>query len=195
MSGTIEEYLHQLQMQLTHLSYILTTFIRMAGNYSRHALGNDAVSELSPNGFQFLTSQSSSEKWMCSSREWTPISLLHSFTSAERWQYLWSVVQMFPGYFYLLSHFKFERLLAVKKAIMLTTTGHKTLMGHLGGWCSDNSYLEIFLFTCNKGLLVFLFFLKQCIYGKAGGSVFTTAAQTAVLHHVQNPDFNDEVIC
>ncbi|XP_032887032.1 dedicator of cytokinesis protein 10 isoform X3 [Amblyraja radiata] len=33
----------------------------------------------------------------------------------------------------------------------------------------------------------------KCIYGKAGGSVFTTAAQTAVLHHVQNPDFNDEV--
>ncbi|XP_069752851.1 dedicator of cytokinesis protein 10 [Narcine bancroftii] len=33
----------------------------------------------------------------------------------------------------------------------------------------------------------------KCIYGKAGGSVFTTTAQTAVLHHVQNPDFYDEV--
>uniref|UniRef100_UPI00398F8684 dedicator of cytokinesis protein 10 n=1 Tax=Pristiophorus japonicus TaxID=55135 RepID=UPI00398F8684 len=33
----------------------------------------------------------------------------------------------------------------------------------------------------------------KCIYGKAGGSVFTTAAQTAVLHHSQNPDFYDEV--
>ncbi|XP_078419869.1 dedicator of cytokinesis protein 10 isoform X8 [Cetorhinus maximus] len=31
------------------------------------------------------------------------------------------------------------------------------------------------------------------IYGKPGGSLFTTAAQTAVLHHSQNPDFYDEV--
>ncbi|XP_067851502.1 dedicator of cytokinesis protein 10 isoform X3 [Heptranchias perlo] len=33
----------------------------------------------------------------------------------------------------------------------------------------------------------------KCIYGKAGGPVFTTAAQTTVLHHSQNPDFSDEV--
>ncbi|XP_048460342.1 dedicator of cytokinesis protein 10 isoform X3 [Rhincodon typus] len=33
----------------------------------------------------------------------------------------------------------------------------------------------------------------KCIYGKPGGSLFTTAAQTTVLHHSQNPDFYDEV--
>ncbi|XP_062901937.1 dedicator of cytokinesis protein 10 isoform X1 [Mobula hypostoma] len=33
----------------------------------------------------------------------------------------------------------------------------------------------------------------KCIYGKAGGSAFTAAAQTTVLYHVQNPDFYDEV--
>nr|XP_023422836.1 dedicator of cytokinesis protein 10 isoform X9 [Cavia porcellus] len=33
----------------------------------------------------------------------------------------------------------------------------------------------------------------KCIYGKPGGSLFTSAAYTAVLHHSQNPDFSDEV--
>ncbi|KAK3513098.1 hypothetical protein QTP70_000974 [Hemibagrus guttatus] len=33
----------------------------------------------------------------------------------------------------------------------------------------------------------------KCIYGKAGGPVFTTAACSTVLHHSQNPDFYDEV--
>ncbi|XP_048121267.1 dedicator of cytokinesis protein 10 isoform X9 [Alosa alosa] len=33
----------------------------------------------------------------------------------------------------------------------------------------------------------------QCIYGKPGGPVFTTAALSTVLHHSQNPDFYDEV--
>ncbi|XP_072330607.1 dedicator of cytokinesis protein 10 isoform X2 [Scyliorhinus torazame] len=33
----------------------------------------------------------------------------------------------------------------------------------------------------------------KCIYGKPGGSLFTTSAQTTVLHHSQNPDFYDEV--
>ncbi|XP_043926200.1 dedicator of cytokinesis protein 10 isoform X3 [Protopterus annectens] len=33
----------------------------------------------------------------------------------------------------------------------------------------------------------------KCIYGKPGGSVFTTEAITLVLHHSQNPDFYDEV--
>lgn len=36
-------------------------------------------------------------------------------------------------------------------------------------------------------------FFKQCIYGKPGGPLFTSAAYTAVLHHSQNPDFSDEV--
>lgn len=35
----------------------------------------------------------------------------------------------------------------------------------------------------------------QCIYGKPGGPVFTTAACSTVLHHSQNPDFYDEVVC
>lgn len=34
---------------------------------------------------------------------------------------------------------------------------------------------------------------EQCIYGKPGGPLFTSAAYTAVLHHSQNPDFSDEV--
>uniref|UniRef100_A0A2K5K8U8 Dedicator of cytokinesis 10 n=1 Tax=Colobus angolensis palliatus TaxID=336983 RepID=A0A2K5K8U8_COLAP len=33
----------------------------------------------------------------------------------------------------------------------------------------------------------------KCIYGKPGGTIFTSAAYTAVLHHSQNPDFSDEV--
>ncbi|XP_058156020.1 dedicator of cytokinesis protein 10 isoform X13 [Dasypus novemcinctus] len=33
----------------------------------------------------------------------------------------------------------------------------------------------------------------QCIYGKPGGPLFSSAAYTAVLHHSQNPDFSDEV--
>ncbi|XP_060761807.1 dedicator of cytokinesis protein 10 isoform X2 [Neoarius graeffei] len=33
----------------------------------------------------------------------------------------------------------------------------------------------------------------KCIYGKPGGPVFTTAACSTVLHHLQNPDFYDEV--
>uniref|UniRef100_A0A3B3RRE5 Dedicator of cytokinesis 10 n=1 Tax=Paramormyrops kingsleyae TaxID=1676925 RepID=A0A3B3RRE5_9TELE len=33
----------------------------------------------------------------------------------------------------------------------------------------------------------------QCIYGKPGGPVFTTAACCTVLHHSQNPDFYDEI--
>ncbi|XP_029471532.1 dedicator of cytokinesis protein 10 isoform X2 [Rhinatrema bivittatum] len=33
----------------------------------------------------------------------------------------------------------------------------------------------------------------KCIYGKPGGSLFTTSVQTAVLHHSQSPDFYDEV--
>ncbi|XP_064522589.1 dedicator of cytokinesis protein 10 isoform X12 [Pseudopipra pipra] len=33
----------------------------------------------------------------------------------------------------------------------------------------------------------------KCIYGKPGGSLFTTSAYTSVLHHSQNPDFYDEV--
>ncbi|XP_038671186.1 dedicator of cytokinesis protein 10 isoform X7 [Scyliorhinus canicula] len=33
----------------------------------------------------------------------------------------------------------------------------------------------------------------KCIYRKPGGALFTTSAQTTVLHHSQNPDFYDEV--
>nr|XP_033814570.1 dedicator of cytokinesis protein 10 isoform X3 [Geotrypetes seraphini] len=33
----------------------------------------------------------------------------------------------------------------------------------------------------------------KCIYGKPGGPLFTTTAQTLVLHHSQSPDFYDEV--
>ncbi|XP_046891317.1 dedicator of cytokinesis protein 10 isoform X2 [Hypomesus transpacificus] len=33
----------------------------------------------------------------------------------------------------------------------------------------------------------------KCIYGKPGGSAFTTSACSTVLHHSQNPDFYDEV--
>ncbi|XP_029394201.1 dedicator of cytokinesis protein 10 isoform X14 [Mus pahari] len=33
----------------------------------------------------------------------------------------------------------------------------------------------------------------KCIYGKPGGTLFTSSAYTAVLHHSQNPDFSDEV--
>nr|XP_014342168.1 PREDICTED: dedicator of cytokinesis protein 10 [Latimeria chalumnae] len=33
----------------------------------------------------------------------------------------------------------------------------------------------------------------KCIYSKPGGPVFTSAAWMTVLHHVQNPDFYDEV--
>ncbi|XP_077421724.1 dedicator of cytokinesis protein 10 isoform X2 [Vanacampus margaritifer] len=33
----------------------------------------------------------------------------------------------------------------------------------------------------------------KCIYGKPGGSLFTSAACSTVLHHSQNPDFYDEV--
>lgn len=36
-------------------------------------------------------------------------------------------------------------------------------------------------------------FYFQCIYGKPGGPVFTTASCSTVLHHSQNPDFYDEV--
>lgn len=35
--------------------------------------------------------------------------------------------------------------------------------------------------------------LRQCIYGRPGGPLFTKQAYAAILHHQQNPEFYDEV--
>lgn len=64
----------------------------------------------------------------------------------------------------------------------------------LGNQAEHVLELTFFAWAYFQALILFPSSLsEQCIYGKPGGPLFTSAAYTAVLHHSQNPDFSDEV--